>query len=45
MTYKNLEIGQYHQGQYDEETTVLKEQDSISETLINKEIKSEEMIQ
>ena len=32
-----------NEGQYDEETTVQKEQDNISEILINKEIKCEEI--
>ena len=41
---QDLEKRERNEGQYDEETTVQKEQDNISEILINKEIKSEEMI-
>ena len=41
---QDLEKRERNAGQYDEETTVQKEQDNINEILINKEIKSEEMI-
>ena len=46
MSIKNqqdLEKRERNEGQYDEETTVQKEQDNISEILINKEIKCEEI--
>ena len=41
---QNLEKRERNEEQYDEETTVQKEQDNNSEILINKEIKSKEMI-
>ena len=40
---QDLEKREKNEGQYDEETTVQKEQDNISEILINKEIKCEEI--
>ena len=41
---QDLEKRERNARQYDEETTVRKERDNINEILINKEIKSEEMI-
>ena len=41
---EDLEKRERNEGQYDEGTTVQKEQNNISEILINKEIKSKEMI-
>ena len=41
---QDLEKRERNEEQYDEETTVQKEQDNNSEILINKEIKSKEMI-
>ena len=41
---QDLENRERNEGHYDEETTLEKEQDNISEILINKEMKSEEMI-
>ena len=41
---EELEKRERNEEQYDEETTVQKEQDNNSEILINKEIKSKEMI-
>ena len=41
---QDLEKREKNEGQYDEEATARKEQDNISEILINKEIRSEEMI-
>ena len=41
---EDLEKRERNVGQYDEGTTVQKEQNNISEILINKEIKSKEMI-
>ena len=41
---QDLEKRERNEGQYDEETTLQKEQDNISEIFINKELKSEEII-
>ena len=41
---QNLEKRERNEEQYDEETTVQKEQDNISEILMNKDMKSEEIL-